>query len=210
MGGGGKRRAAPRVAATEMRLVPIDQIQPYPDNARVHPPEQIAALRDSIREFGFVLPALIDEAGGLLSGHGRLEAARAEGMTEIPCVVATGMTEAQRRAYILADNRLAELATWDRDTCAREYTWLRDHGFKFELTGFDPVEFAPIEFVPFSGAGDGGGSQMSNGTKFRVCLGPVIFDIDDPDHSLYAMAKGADPAEVAERVRAGLTGLLGG
>ena len=106
----------------EMRL--ISDLKPYENNARVHSAKQIEQLRASLREFGFVSPVLIDCDGGIIAGHGRIEAAKLEGLTEAPCVLVEHLSEAQRRAYILADNRLAELASWDMEAVESELLFL--------------------------------------------------------------------------------------
>ena len=93
---------------TEMKLVSLDKLIPYVNNARTHSPEQINKLRSSLREFGFVNPVIIDQNYNVVAGHGRLMAAREEGFTEVPFVLVDYLTEAQRKAYILADNRYAE------------------------------------------------------------------------------------------------------
>ena len=98
-----------------LELVPINMLVGYARNARTHSPEQIAQLRASLREFGFVNPVLCDKDHTIIAGHGRVEAARAEGVEMVPCVFVEHLTEAQRRAYIIADNRLAENAGWDAD-----------------------------------------------------------------------------------------------
>lgn len=115
---------------------PVDSLVPYARNARTHSSEQIAQLRASIREFGFTNPLLIDEAGGIIAGHGRLEAARAEGLPEVPCIVLAGLTEAQRRALVLADNKLALNAGWDTELLAVELADLKAGGFDLHMTGF--------------------------------------------------------------------------
>ena len=119
----------------EMRCV--DALIPYCRNARIHSPEQILQLRASIREFGFLMPLLIDQDNNIIAGHGRLMAAKAEGMVEVPCVLAEHLTETQRRAYVLADNRLAEQASWDEDLISLELQELQEAGFDLALTGFD-------------------------------------------------------------------------
>ena len=124
---------------TKMELRPIDQLVPYAKNARTHSEKQIEALRASLREFGFVSPILIDCAGNVIAGHGRLLAAKQEGMTEVPCVLVEHLTDAQRRAYILADNRLAENAGWDRALVVSEISALQAEGFDAQITGFDPA-----------------------------------------------------------------------
>jgi site-specific DNA-methyltransferase (adenine-specific) len=121
---------------TEMQVRPIEELKPYENNARVHDEEQIAELCESIRVFGFVRPLLITGDGGVLCGHGRLEAAKRLGMPSLPCVLADHMTSEQRAAYILADNRLAEHAKWDKAMVSAELIRLRDAGFAISVTGF--------------------------------------------------------------------------
>ncbi len=121
---------------TEMQVRPIEELKPYENNARVHDEEQIAELCESIRGFGFVRPLLITGDGGVLCGHGRLEAAKRLGMPSLPCVLADHMTSEQRAAYILADNRLAEHAKWDKAMVSAELIRLRDAGFAISVTGF--------------------------------------------------------------------------
>lgn len=91
----------------EMQLVSISKLVPYQNNARTHSPAQIQKLRSSLREFGFVNPVIIDREYNVIAGHGRIAAAREEGITEVPCVFVDHLTEAQKKAYILADNRMA-------------------------------------------------------------------------------------------------------
>ena len=90
---------------TEFQLVDINKLVPYANNARTHNKEQILKLRSSLREFGFINPIIIDKNYNVIAGHGRLEASKAEGMAEVPCVFVEHFTEAQKKAYILADNR---------------------------------------------------------------------------------------------------------
>ncbi len=122
--------------------VDIDRLIPYARNARTHSKEQILQLRSSLREFGFVSPIIVDKDLNIIAGHGRVLAAKAEGLTEIPCVFAEHLTDAQKRAYILADNRLALNAGWDEQLLAIEFGELKDLGFDLELTGFglDEIE----------------------------------------------------------------------
>ena len=129
---------------SEMKLVPVERLVPYVNNARTHSPEQINKLRSSLREFGFVNPLIIDRDFNVIAGHGRLEGAKAEGYTEVPCVFVDEMTEAQKKAYILADNRMALDAGWDDDLLAVEMESLQDMGFDLALTGFDEKEIASL------------------------------------------------------------------
>jgi DNA modification methylase len=124
--------------------VSIDCLVPYARNARTHSKEQILQLRSSLREFGFVNPVIVDKDYNIIAGHGRVTAARAEGLTEVPCVFAEHLTDAQKRAYILADNRLALSAGWDEELLALEFGELKDLGFDLELTGFDLGEIEKL------------------------------------------------------------------
>lgn len=137
--------ATVRVAAEQLTLVPIDDLVPYANNARVHDKKQIAQLRASLREFGFVTPVLIDFDNNIIAGHGRVEAARAEGMTEVPCVLVSNLTEAQRKAYILADNRLSETATWDTEMLKIEMEGLEALQFDTSIIGFDAEELQDLD-----------------------------------------------------------------
>ena len=92
---------------TEMQLIPLGKLVPYVNNARTHSPEQLAKLRSSLREFGFINPVIIDWDFNVIAGHGRIAAAKEEGITEVPCVFVDYLTEAQKKAYILADNHMA-------------------------------------------------------------------------------------------------------
>lgn len=121
---------------TEIQVWPVNDLKPYEHNARIHSEDQLEELRESIETFGFVRPLLITSDGGVLCGHGRLEAAKRAGMTSLPCTLADHMTEEQRAAYILADNRLAEHAKWDKATVSAELIRLRDAGFDISVTGF--------------------------------------------------------------------------
>ena len=130
-------KAKIKITARELVMRGIDELVPYANNAKIHGEEQIAKIRTSLREFGFVTPVLIDEAGNIIAGHGRVMAARAEGMQEVPCVLAEGLTEAQRKAYILADNRMAEMAEWDKAMLKIELEGLDALDFGTEALGFD-------------------------------------------------------------------------
>lgn len=122
--------------------VNIDRLVPYARNARTHSKEQILQIRSSLREFGFVNPIIVDKDLNIIAGHGRVLAAKAEGLVEVPCVFAEHLSEAQKRAYILADNKLALNAGWDEELLALEFGELKDLGFDIELTGFglDEIE----------------------------------------------------------------------
>ncbi|MCR5843674.1 MAG: ParB N-terminal domain-containing protein [Oscillospiraceae bacterium] len=129
---------------TEMKLVPLSKLVPYVNNARTHSPEQIVKLRSSLREFGFINPVIIDRDFGVIAGHGRILAAKEEGITEVPCVFADHLTEAQKKAYIIADNRMAMDAGWDEELLRLEIESLQAADFDPLLTGFDEKELADL------------------------------------------------------------------
>ena len=129
---------------TDMQLVPIGKLVPYANNARTHSPEQVTKLRSSLREFGFINPVIIDRDYGIIAGHGRVLAAKAEGITDVPCVFVDHLTEAQKKAYILADNRYAMDAGWDEEMLRVEIEALQGMDFNIDLTGFDEKELADL------------------------------------------------------------------
>ena len=117
--------------------VPIEQLKPYENNARTHSDKQVEKIARSIEEFGFINPVLIDSNYGIIAGHGRVEGAKALGMEEVPCLFIEDLTEEQKRAYIIADNKLALDAGWDYDLLKLELEELNDLDFDISLTGFD-------------------------------------------------------------------------
>lgn len=129
---------------TEMQLISTEKLIPYVNNARTHSAEQINKLRSSLREFGFINPVIIDRDYNVIAGHGRIEAAKAEGISEVPCVFADYLTEAQKKAYILADNRMAMDAGWDEELLRVEIEALQAESFDVGLTGFDESEIADL------------------------------------------------------------------
>ena len=120
----------------EIEMVAVERLVPYAKNAKKHDDRQVAAIAGSIREFGFTNPVLIDGQDGIIAGHGRVLAARLAGLEEIPCIRLAHLTDAQRRAYILADNRLAETGGgWDADMLAAEVEaidWAELDAFKLD------------------------------------------------------------------------------
>ncbi len=129
----------------EVQEVSRTLLRPYERNAKIHGSEQIEKIAKSIQEFGFVNPVLIDREYNVIAGHGRIMAAEKLGMDTVPCLYVEGLTEEQRRAYILADNRLAELAEWDFALASEELKALSEGGFDFTLTGFDEIGLADFD-----------------------------------------------------------------
>lgn len=128
-------------------LVPVGELIPYVNNARTHSDGQIVKLQASIREFGFVNPVLIDGNKNIIAGHGRVEAAKREGIGEVPCVFVEHLTDTQRKAYILADNRLAEDAGWDASMLRVDLMDLQNSGFDLTITGFDDIPDMDVDII---------------------------------------------------------------
>lgn len=129
---------------TQMELVPTDKLIPYVNNARTHSAEQVNKLRASLREFGFINPVIVDKDLNVIAGHGRILAAKEEKIPEVPCVYVDYLTEAQKKAYILADNRMAMDAGWDEELLRVEIEALQAEAFDVSLTGFDEKEISDL------------------------------------------------------------------
>ena len=123
---------------------PVAALVPYARNARTHSPEQVAQIAASIREWGWTVPVLVDEAGTIIAGHGRVLAAQSLGITDVPVMIATGWSEAQKRAYVIADNKLALNAGWDAELLPVELGDLKGMGFDLGLTGFGELELGKL------------------------------------------------------------------
>ncbi len=130
------------MADLQIEYLPLTGLKPYPRNARTHSPKQIRQIADSIAAFGFTNPLIIDDKAMILAGHGRLAAAKLLSLDQVPCVRLASMTPAQKKAYVLADNKLATNAGWDEELLALELKELSvlDAGFDISLTGFSIAE----------------------------------------------------------------------
>ena len=126
----------------EIEHLEIDGLIPYARNSRTHSDEQVAQIAASIKEFGFTNPVLIDSDGGIIAGHGRIMAARKLKLTEVPCIRLGHLTEIQKRAYIIADNKLALNSGWDGDYLKVELESLNEDNFKMDLLGFSEQELS--------------------------------------------------------------------
>jgi len=133
-----------------IKTVLVADLIPYARNSRTHSEEQVTQIAASIKEFGFLNPVIIDAENGIIAGHGRVMAAKKLGMTELPVVEASHLTDAQRRAYIIADNKLALNAGWDDEMLRVEFAELTEAGFDLDLTGFslDEIGALQIEEIP--------------------------------------------------------------
>ncbi len=130
--------------ADKVERIAVSALVPYARNARTHSPEQVDQIAASIREWGWTVPVLIDETGGLIAGHGRVMAAKKLGLSDVPAMRAEGWSEAQKRAYVLADNKLALNAGWDNELLRVELDGLKELDFDLSLTGFADLELSTI------------------------------------------------------------------
>jgi hypothetical protein len=173
---------------TEMQLVPLSKLVPYVNNARTHSPEQLTKLRSSLREFGFINPVIIDRDFNVIAGHGRIAAAKEEGITEVPCVFVDYLTEAQKKAYILADNRMALDAGWDEELLRIEIESLQGADFDVSLTGFGEDEIADLFCGDFRKSFTGGTSTPSSSA------GSIMTSAGRPSAIFSVSALGLRPA----------------
>ena len=125
------------IHAKEVTQKSVDDLIPYDRNPNMHPTAQITQLANSIREWGFTVPIIIDEEGTVLAGHGRLFAAKSLGMESVPCVTARGWSDSQKKAYVIADNKLSEGSEWDSSLYFAELKEINESGFDLGLIGFD-------------------------------------------------------------------------
>ena len=128
----------------KLEKISIEDLIPYARNSRTHSDEQVAQIAASIKEFGFTNPVLIDNDNGIIAGHGRVLAGRKLKLKEIPCLRLGHLTDAQKKAYVIADNKLALNSGWDAEMLKLELVELKDDGFNIDLIGFDGDELAEI------------------------------------------------------------------
>jgi ParB-like chromosome segregation protein Spo0J len=180
--------------ADKVERRPIESLIPYARNARTHTAEQVGQIAAAMREWGWTNPVLVDEGGRIIAGHGRVLAARKLGFTEIPVMVATGWTEEQKRAYVIADNKLALNAEWDTDLLAGEIRELSEAGFSLGLTGFDLAEL---------------GSLLSEDTDTGIVRQPV--ETGDVQDTFWISVRGPleQQAQALQRLRALMADLPG-
>ena len=128
----------------KIESLPLDRLIPYARNSRTHSDAQVAQVAASIREFGFTNPVLIDGADGIIAGHGRVMAARKLGLDKVPCIRLAHLSETQKRAYVIADNKLALNSGWDEEMLGLELADLREVDFDLDVVGFDESELANL------------------------------------------------------------------
>jgi ParB-like chromosome segregation protein Spo0J len=159
-----------RWPASEIVTRATADLIPYARNSRTHSPAQVGQIAASIREFGWTIPVLIDPDNGIIAGHGRIMAAQQLGIDKVPCIVAHGWSEAQRRAYVIADNKLPENAGWDMDMLKVEVAGLAELNFDTSLLGFSSSELSklldPDDLVNFGVDGDESRGSSRNFLRF--------------------------------------------
>lgn len=162
----------------------VADLIPYARNSRTHSAEQVQQIADSIKEWGWTVPVLIDPEGGIIAGHGRILAAHKLKIGDVPCMIAEGWSEAQKRAYVIADNRLAENAEWDRDTLRDELEQLRDSfDFNLDLVGFDTGELTNV-FLAFEEGVTNAEEEwqgMPGYEGLEPCFRKIIVSFDDQE-----------------------------
>lgn len=164
----------------------VTALAPYAKNPRTHSAEQIEQICKSIKEFGWTMPILVDENDGIIAGHGRFEAARKLGIEEVPVVVAGGWSEAQKRAYVIADNKLTENGGWDDELLKAELLALQAADFNVGLTGFDEKELV----VFFAGTGEGEGEPPES--NYSEQYGVIVLCRDEAEQKATYEALQAD------------------
>lgn len=185
-----RRKTTPKewpASKTETRA--IADLVPYARNARTHSSGQVKKIAASIEEWGWTNPVLVDEENGIIAGHGRILAAELLEIVEVPVIVARGWTDAQRRAYVLADNRLALDAGWDEGLLSLEFTELGELDFDLALTGFSIGEIGTIV-----------SSHTRRGTQYAIKVETPIYEPTGEEPPVEELADDAKAAELLERV----------
>lgn len=164
----------------------LEELKPYDRNSRTHSDAQVRQIADSIREFGWTTPILADEDGLVLAGHGRLMAAKLLKLKMVPVITMQGLTEKQKRAYVIADNKIAENAGWDEELLVGELEWLDDEGFDLSLTGFDDKELSKLLEEDANSSGNAGGGDESGRLQ---SIFEILIECKDERHQLELLEK---------------------
>src|SRR5947207_2007706 len=160
----------------KIEYILVRELRPYPNNARRHSKRQIQQIANSIKKFGFCNPILVDDAKQIIAGHGRVEAAKLLGMDAVPTCRLSHLSDAEKRAYLLADNRLAEKAGWDKELLAIELKGLIDLNFEVELTGFEMPE---IDIILKDSRATGGAATSREDHVPRFSASPAVTQAGD-------------------------------
>ncbi len=168
---GKHQKAVPLLKFPEYKISKVADLIPYARNSRIHSADQVAQICASIKEFGFTNPVLIDGDGGIIAGHGRVMAAQKLGIEEIPTITLDHLTKAQKRAYVIADNKLALNAGWDLEMLKIEISDLIDEGFNVDLIGFGGEELSDLfGAIEESEHEEPAGENELNGLEFKIMV----------------------------------------
>lgn len=162
-------------AIKELKEISIKKLKPYKKNAKKHSESQIKKIADSIKEVGFLNPCLIDKDMNVIAGHGRIEAAKLLEMETVPCIYVEGLSEEQRKAYIIADNRLTELGEWDFNILERELKELTELNFDIDFTGWN---FESIDFMKHDNSEQNDGAEYSESISDGREINPDDYNDD--------------------------------
>ena len=171
-----------------INYIGLDKLIPYVNNSRTHDDAQIAQRASSIKEFGFTNPVLVDDEGGIIAGHGRVMAARKLNLKDVPTITLTDLTDIQKRAYIIADNKLALNAGWDNELLMLELNSLSDADFDLDLIGWDGMpefEVNPDYSILDENDSNNKLQNMADGVKKAI---QIEFDFDDYEEA-YELVK---------------------
>jgi hypothetical protein len=173
---------------TEVVEIPISDLKPFPHNPTTHSDDQIAILVASIQEYGFRGSITVDDTHTILAGHGRVEAAKLCGLDKLPCMIAEGLTAAQKQAYVIADNKIAQMAGLDVGILEMAIDNLIDDNFDIDLTGYKEWEIAQLLEDAKGGSGEGGGDE-GNGSGGPVISITLVFDNEQQKEKWYAFQR---------------------
>jgi hypothetical protein len=174
--------------ADQVERWPIDKLTPNARNARKHSAAQVKSIAEAIKQWGFTTAVLVDEGGNIIAGHGRVLAAKKLGFADVPVMVARGWTAEQKRAYLLADNKLGLNSDWDEEMLAEELGALQDASFDLDLVGFGAEELE--EFLPPAGEKSGDTGERSAGrTTKAVIQFNIVFDDEMQQESWFSFVR---------------------
>ena len=182
------RPPTPAWPADKVERRSVASLVPYARNPRTHSPEQVDQIAASIREWGWTVPVLVDDRGGLIAGHGRVMAAKLLGLEEIPVMVAAGWSEAQKRAYVIADNKLTLNGGWDDELLKVELGDLKALDFGLALMGFSLEEIGALSDAPPQGEG---GIETPGAGSYKEQFGVIVVCSSETDQAeIYERLKG--------------------
>lgn len=169
--------------ASSIELMNVESLNPYKNNSRVHSDKQVQQIVNSIKEFGFTIPVLIDETNMIIAGHGRVMAAQKMQLEQVPAIVASGWTDEMKRAYVIADNKLTENSTWDEELLKSEIKQLEFDNYNLDFLGFDVDELTDLFLDKEFGKTDAleEWTDMPEYEGLEPCYKKVVVSFDDEE-----------------------------